>query len=115
MQQIGRVYRLEFLGNFNSESKPFVTLYTDYSNTETSLEAATAPGTAKPQLVVKLPKQKVKALKFKISESSGGAAGGGDMRLQSVAMVVGVRGLSKYSRDGKEPVANVLSTTMQGH
>jgi len=88
LQQLGRVYRLLFLGDYNGLSRPKLGYYTDYSETPTEVTMTASPsGLA--QLVFKLPKQKVKALKFRLSETTPGA--GGSMAVQGVSMLVGLK------------------------
>tara|TARA_R100001594_G_scaffold126751_1_gene164115 strand:- start:31 stop:411 length:381 start_codon:yes stop_codon:yes gene_type:complete len=90
LQQVGRVYRLMFLGDFNSLSKPQVLFFTDYSGSSTVIEMDAAPGTSKNQLIFKVPTQKVRSFKFGFTEDSA-AASGGDFRVQAVSMLVGVK------------------------
>jgi hypothetical protein len=88
LQQLGRVYRLLFLGDYNGLSRPKLGYYTDYSETPTEVTMTASPsGLA--QLVFKLPKQKVKALKFRLTETTPGI--GGSMAVQGVSMLVGFK------------------------
>jgi len=89
LQQLGRIYRLLFLGEYNATSKPIVLVYTDYNETPTAIEMDAAPGTSKFQIIAKLPKQKVKAIKFGLTETA--ETTGGDFRVQGVSMLVGVK------------------------
>ena len=91
LQQVGRVYRLLMLGDFNTTSLPEFTIYTDYGTSGTTITyPTTGPGVSKFQLELKMPKQKVKSFKFTLSESAP-AAGGGYMAIQSIAMLVGMK------------------------
>lgn len=104
LQQLGRVYRLLFLGDYNASSNPQLLLYTDYNESPTLVEMDAAPGTSKFQLVAKLPKQKVKALKFGITETT--ESTGGDFRIQGVSMLVGVK---KPENSFKFPTTDMIS------
>ena len=105
LQQVGRVYRLMFLGDFNSLSKPQVLFFTDYSGSSTVIEMDAAPGTSKNQLIFKVPTQKVRSFKFGFTEDSA-AASGGDFRVQAVSMLVGVK---PDSSTFKLPTANHIT------
>ncbi len=104
LQQLGRVYRLLFLGDYNAESKPQVLYYTDYNETASTVEMDTSPGTAKNQLVFKLPKQKVKALKFGFTETAVGE--GGYMAVQGVSLLAGIK---KPSTSFKFPTSDQIT------
>jgi hypothetical protein len=109
LQQVGRVYRLLMLGDFNTTSLPYFIIYTDYSTSGTQITyPTTGPGTSKYQLELKLPKQKVKSLKFTLSESTP-TAGGGYMAIQSIAMLVG---LKKPGTSFKLPTADHMTTVV---
>ena len=110
LQQLGRVYRLQFLGDFNASSKAQVYLFTDYVETAEIVETAAAPGTVAKQLVCKLPKQKVRALKFGFTEST--PTPGDDFRVQSVSMLVGIK---QSPSSFKEPVSSQISAEVSGH
>ena len=105
LQQLGRVYQVLFLGDYNAASSPRLLLYTDYSTSATTVSMSSPPGTSKFQLAAKLPKQKVKALKFQIAEDTPGA-GGDVMSIQSFALLVG---LKKPGTSFKLPAANQIS------
>jgi hypothetical protein len=105
LQQLGRVYQVLFLGDYNAASTPRLLLYTDYSTSATTVSMSSPPGTSKFQLAAKLPKQKVKALKFQIAEDTPGA-GGDVMSIQSFALLVG---LKKPGTSFKLPAANQIS------
>ena len=90
LQQVGRIYRLLFLGNFNSLSKPQVYFYKNYDESATVIEMDAAPGTSKYQLICKVPTQKVRSFKFGFTEDSA-AASGGEFKVQAVSMLVGVK------------------------
>ena len=107
VQQLGRVYRLLFLGDYNAVTKPQLLLSTDYDEAITTVEMDAAPGTSKFQLVSKLPKQKVKALKFSLTETvTGTDVASGDFRVQAMSMLVG---LKKPETSFKFPTANHIS------
>tara|TARA_R110002051_G_scaffold38091_1_gene81100 strand:- start:1385 stop:3991 length:2607 start_codon:yes stop_codon:yes gene_type:complete len=93
LQQVGRVYRLLLLGNYNAASLPSVTFYSDYS--ESSHHQITypssGPGTSKYQLQVKFPRQKIKATRFTISETTPTPTDSSYMAIQSMALLVGVK------------------------
>ena len=103
-QQLGRVYRLLFLGDYNAASKPQVLYYTDYDESASTVEMDTSPGTSKSQLVFKLPKQKVKALKFGLTETA--PATGGYMAVQGISLLVGVK---KPSTSFKLPTSDQIT------
>ena len=108
LQQVGRVYRLLMLGDFNTTSLPHFVIYTDYSTSGTQIAyPSTGPGTSKFQLELKLPKQKVKSFKFTLSESEP-AAGGGYMAIQSISMLVGIK---RPETSFKLPSADRLTVT----
>jgi hypothetical protein len=104
LQQLGRVYRLLFLGDYNAVSKPQVLYYTDYVESASTVEMDTSPGTSKSQLVFKLPKQKVKALKFGLTETA--PAPGGYMAVQGISLLVGIK---KPSTSFKLPTSDQIT------
>jgi hypothetical protein len=109
LQQVGRVYRLLLLGDYNTASKPKVTFFSDYNKTHHHIiEAPSAPGTSKYQLHVKFPRQKIKSTRFIIWEDSP-AAGGGYMAVQSMALLVGVK---KPDTSFKHATADHLSNVL---
>lgn len=89
LQQLGRVYRLLFLGDYNAASNPKVLYHTDYDESATTVEMDAAPGTSKFQLIFKLPKQKIKALKFRLTETTPSA--GAYMAVQGVSLLAGLK------------------------
>jgi len=105
LQQLGRVYQVLFLGDYTAASTPRLLIYTDYSTSATTVSMSSPPGTSRFQLAAKLPKQKVKALKFQIAEDTPGA-GGDVMSIQSFALLVG---LKKPGTSFKLPAANQIS------
>ena len=111
LQQLGRVYRLLVLGDFNSFSKPKIVLYTDYkSSSDASIEypAAGSGLLSQFQLELKLPKQKVKAFKFSVADDKPGA-GGGSMAIQSYALLIGVK---RDETSFKFPTADHISSVI---
>ena len=109
LQQVGRIYKLLLLGNFNAHSLPKVTIYTDYNDSSgTTLTTSSVPGTSKYQLELKMPKQKVRAFKFTITEVlSNPSLDGGIMKIQGIAMLVG---LKRAGSSFKLPTANLIDT-----
>ena len=93
LQQVGRVYRLLLLGDYNAASLPYVTFYSDYnkSSHHKITYPSSGPGTSKYQLQVKFPRQKIKATRFTISETTPTPTDSSYMAIQSMALLVGVK------------------------
>ena len=110
LQQVGRVYRLLLLGDYNTSSLPYVVFYSDYNKSyhHQITYPTTGPGTNKYQLHVKFPRQKIKSTRFTISESTP-VAGGGYMAIQSMALLVGVK---KPETSFKHATADHLSSVL---
>ena len=110
LQQVGRVYRIQILGDFNSESSAKLYFYKDYSETATLISTTTAPGVGAKQLVCKLPVQKLKALKFGITETT--PTTGGDFRVQAASLLVGIK---KPETSFKQVASSQIQTIETGH
>ena len=98
------------LGDFNTASIARLYFYKDYSETATLISTTAAPGVAAKQLVCKLPVQKLKALKFGITETT--PSTGGDFKLQAVSLLVGVK---KPETSFKQVASSQLHSIDTGH